>query len=280
MSNSEDLRLYIASLKENTNTETAMIYTKSEIREAKKRIAHELKQINKYLPVQESNWLPWHMVLSSLKALEWVLKPLKTHIIDNDDYALAVEINKMITPVWYDYCKNAKDDVSLQHQLAYEVQDIIKDLRDWIGEYEAEHPELGRPIAPAITVPEENDVIRKPHYIVNKEVLNVLPVIYAFLVKESVINGDIFYFFRRHCQNVLRHNHDICQFACFQCPQITFSVHRISRAVRVSDQAFSDSKLLRWIPAAFRQPVVMQPRHCSADLGERIHSHDRTVCSV
>ena len=191
MSNSEDLRLYIASLKENTNTETAMIYTKSEIREAKKRIAHELKQINNYLPVQESNWLPWHMVLSSLKALEWVLKPLKTHIIDNDDYALAVEINKMITPVWYDYCKNAKDDVSLQHQLAYEVQDIIKDLRDWIGEYEAEHPELGRPIAPAITVPEENDVIRKPHYIVNKEVLNVLPVIYAFLVKESVINGDI-----------------------------------------------------------------------------------------
>ena len=182
MSNSEDLRVYIASLKENTNTGTAMIYTKSEIREAKKRITHELKRIKEYLPVQESNWLPWHMVLSSIQALNYVLKPLKTYIIDNDDYNLAVEINKMITPVWYDYCANAKDDASLQHQQAYEVQDIINDLRDWIGEYEAEHPKQEQPTT-ATNSTSTNKGIETADSLFDKETLKTLFV-------KGVFNDD------------------------------------------------------------------------------------------
>lgn len=43
---------------------------------------------------------------------------------------------------------------------------------------------------PSVNEPEENDGVCKPNYITNYEVFNVLPGIYAFLVKEKVIKGD------------------------------------------------------------------------------------------
>ncbi len=116
-----------------------MEYSKSVIREKKKRIEYELKRIGQYLPDIDNTWVSWHMILSALVALKSVLDPLKTHIIDNDDYSLALEINGMITPVWNDYCDCAKGDVSLKHQEAYELQDVINDLRAWIKEYETAH---------------------------------------------------------------------------------------------------------------------------------------------
>lgn len=117
-----------------------MEYSKSVIREKKKRIEYELKRIGQYLPEIDNTWVSWHMILSALVALKSVLDPLKTHIIDNDDYSLAIEINGMLTPVWNDYCDCAIGDVSLKHQEAYEFQDVIDDLRAWIKEYETAHP--------------------------------------------------------------------------------------------------------------------------------------------
>lgn len=122
-----------------------MEYTKSEIREAKKRIEHELKIIEERLPDIDKSWVPYTLILSALEALKFILDPIKTHIIDNDDYTLAVWINNKITPVWYNYCNVAKDDGTLKHQSAYDVQGIIEDLRNWIGEYEEEHPEQDAP---------------------------------------------------------------------------------------------------------------------------------------
>lgn len=50
---------------------------------------------------------------------------------------------------------------------------------------------MGHEETPTVTEPEENDGVCKPNYITDIEVFKVLPVIYAFLVEESVINGDI-----------------------------------------------------------------------------------------
>lgn len=164
-----------------------MGYSKSEIREAKKRIAHELNIIKERLPDIDKNWMASTLILRSLLTLKYVVDPLKTHIIDNDDYNLAIELNSMITPVWNEYCNSAKDDVSLKHQEAYDLKDIISDLREWIGEYETGHSQ--QPDLPTSTSSDENEESRS-NYIVKKEVLSVLPSLYAFLVKKKVINDN------------------------------------------------------------------------------------------
>ena len=117
-----------------------MEYTKSEIREQKKRIKHELKKIEDWLPYTENNWMSWVMITSALEALKRVLSPLKTHIIDNDDFNVAVDINNMLVPVWDVYFDKVNSKELEAHSATWDVYDIIKDLRDWIGEYEEEHP--------------------------------------------------------------------------------------------------------------------------------------------
>lgn len=116
-----------------------MEYTKSEIREATKRIKHELEQIEDWLPSVPNNWMGWVMITSSLEALKYVLNPLKTHIIDNDDFDIAIEINNLISPVWDDYFGRVSSKELEAHSATWEVYDLIKDLRDWIGEYEEKH---------------------------------------------------------------------------------------------------------------------------------------------
>lgn len=160
-----------------------MEYTKSEIREAKKRIKHELKIIEDRLPDIDKSWLPYTLILSASEALKFILDPLKTHIIDNDDYPFAVWINNEITPIWSKYWNIAKDDVSLQRTPAYEIQDIIEDLRDWIGEYEAEH--LQQPNTPTNSPSAKDD---GNSYITNDKILNALPDLYDCLIKNGVIS--------------------------------------------------------------------------------------------
>ena len=139
-----------------------MKYTKSELREAKNRIDDILYKLNDKLPYVRTkdgwNWMYHKLVGDNLEELNQVLAPLKTHIIDNDDYSLAVEMNDKVTPVWKDYCKRANrgefdvrqapypNDVEIEdgfltnereiHSEAIPVQATISDLRAWIKEQE------------------------------------------------------------------------------------------------------------------------------------------------
>lgn len=162
-----------------------MEYSKNEIREAKKRIAHELKIIEGRLPDIDNSWMASALILRSLVALKHVLGPIKTHIIDIDDYPLAVELNAMIAPVWNQYCNSAKDDESLKHQEAYDLQDIISDLREWLGEYEAAHPK--QPDTPTSTPSAKEDNLS---YITNDKILKALPDLYDCLVDDGVVDAN------------------------------------------------------------------------------------------
>lgn len=170
-----------------------MGYSKSEIRKAIEGIEKELNTIKNYVPGIRIvdvgiNWMNRMVVGRALGKLNEELAPLKDYIIDNDDYTLAKKLNDLITPVWSDYCTRAnKGDFDEIHKEAYPVQAIITDLRKWIGEYEAEHPK--RQDTPTNSPSGENEGSRS-NYIVNIEVLNVLPSLYAFLVKKEVINGN------------------------------------------------------------------------------------------
>ena len=157
-----------------------MEYTKSEVREAKKRIEHELKKIDDWLPSVPNNWMGWVMITSSLEALKYVLNPLKTHIIDNDDFNLAIEINNMVSPVWDDYFGRVNRKELGAHSATWEVYDIIKDLRDWIGEYEAKHPK--QPDTPtASPSAKEDDESMTQKGIIDKESLKTLFVDLFFI---------------------------------------------------------------------------------------------------
>lgn len=139
-----------------------MKYTKSELREAKNRIENILYKLSDKLPYVRTkdgwNWMYHKLVGDNLEELNQVLAPLKTHIIDNDDYSFAVEMNDKVTPVWKDYCKRANRgefdirqepypvDMDIEdgfltnerevHSEAFPVQATIRDLRAWIKEQE------------------------------------------------------------------------------------------------------------------------------------------------
>lgn len=141
-----------------------MELSKSEIWEMMKRLESKLSDINTYLPSVDKGWVSWHMILSSLIVSKGVLEPLKTHIIDNDDYKLALELDSMITPAWSNYCACLNDDGSMKHQDAYELEYIIDDLRKWIKKYEGAHPK--QPETPTfipLTGDGENEKKTKKH---------------------------------------------------------------------------------------------------------------------
>ena len=91
----------------------------------------------------------------------------------------------MIAPVWNQYCNSAKDDESLKHQEAYDLQDIISDLREWLGEYEAAHPK--QPDTPTGTPSAKEDNLS---YITNDKILKALPDLYDCLVDDGVVDAN------------------------------------------------------------------------------------------
>ena len=119
--------------------QTAKELTKSEIREKRKHIEHELYTIKEQLPSIDKNCMPSTLILRALMAIQFNLDPIRIHIINNDDYPLALEINGMIAPVWSEYCNIKNDNGSYKHQEAYELEYIINDLQNWIDEYETKH---------------------------------------------------------------------------------------------------------------------------------------------
>lgn len=81
------------------------------------------------------------MIPPALEDMNRELKPLLTHIMDNDDYTLAIKINKDITPVWNDYSDNVNSKRLEASEATWEVNTLIKRLRKWKKEYEEEHPQ-------------------------------------------------------------------------------------------------------------------------------------------
>ena len=78
------------------------------------------------------------------------LYPIKSYVIDNDDYSLATEIFDKVSSVLDEYFSFTADSNQYRDAAARLVQDIIKDLHDWMGEYEAEHPEQKQPTPSAV----------------------------------------------------------------------------------------------------------------------------------
>lgn len=115
--------------------------TKSEIIEARERLEKALETIKKWLPCVDSNLMVYVMIPPALEDMNRELKPLLTHIMDNDDYNLAIKINKDITPVWNDYSDNVNSKRLEASEATWEVNTLIKRLRKWKKEYEEEHPQ-------------------------------------------------------------------------------------------------------------------------------------------
>lgn len=137
-----------------------MQYTKSELRKAKSRIKEILHKLSDKLPYVRTkdgwNWMYHKLVGDNLEELNQELVPVNTHIMDNDDYSCAVEINDMVAPVWKEYCKRANrgefdvrqdpypDDMDIEdgfltntrevHSEAFPVQATINELQTWIKE--------------------------------------------------------------------------------------------------------------------------------------------------
>ena len=105
--------------------------TKSEIREARERLEKALETIKKWLPCVDSNLMVYVMIPPALEDMNRELKPLLTHIMDNDDYNLAIKINKDITPVWNDYSDNVNSKRLEASEATWEVNTLIKRLRKW-----------------------------------------------------------------------------------------------------------------------------------------------------
>ena len=125
------------------------------------------------------------MIPPALEDMNRELKPLLTHIMDNDDYNLAIKINKDITPVWNDYSDNVNSKRLEASKATWEVNTLIKRLRKWKKEYEEEHPQ--QPDTPTESPSAKEDSIS---YITNDKILKALPDLYDCLVDDGVVNGN------------------------------------------------------------------------------------------
>lgn len=120
--------------------------TKSEIWEAKKLIKSGVEDIMEHLQ-RKTNWASRAVILRAFEGIKRTISPIITHIIDNDDYTTAVEINSIITPVFDGYFGNEpseadfdrepeKNILRAENRSAYDFRDLVMDLRNWISEYE------------------------------------------------------------------------------------------------------------------------------------------------
>lgn len=120
--------------------------TKSEIWEAKKLIKSGVEDIMEHLQ-RKTNWASRAVILRAFEGIKRTISPIITHIIDNDDYTTAVEINSIITPVIDGYFGNEpseadfdrepeKNILRAENRSAYDFRDLVMDLRNWISEYE------------------------------------------------------------------------------------------------------------------------------------------------
>lgn len=159
--------------------------TKSEIIEARERLEKALETIKKWLPCVDSNLMVYVMIPPALEDMNRELKPLLTHIMDNDDYNLAIKINKDITPVWNDYSDNVNSKRLEASEATWEVNTLIKRLRKWKKEYEEEHPQ--QPDTPTANPSAKDD---GNSYITNDKILKALPDLYDCLVDDGVVDGN------------------------------------------------------------------------------------------
>lgn len=159
--------------------------TKSEIIEARERLEKALETIKKWLPCVDSNLMVYVMIPPALEDMNRELKPLLTHIMDNDDYNLAIKINKDITPVWNDYSDNVNSKRLEASEATWEVNTLIKRLRKWKKEYEEEHPQ--QPDTPTANPSAKDD---GNSYITNDKILKALPDLYDCLVDDGAVSKD------------------------------------------------------------------------------------------
>lgn len=177
--------------------------TKSEIWEAKKLIKSGVEDIMEHLQ-RKTNWASRAVILRAFEGIKRTISPIITHIIDNDDYTTAVEINSIITPVFDGYFGNEpseadfdrepeKNILRAENRSAYDFRDLVMDLRNWISEYEKQpheptpQPEAGKT---ASALPNQ-----AKNFVKNDETKTILSAWYDFLKEECVIPQTI----TEHC---------------------------------------------------------------------------------
>ena len=133
-----------------------MEYTKNGIRETKKRIIQSLDLINKNLPGKGNERIFSYMVDCGLDDLIFNLNLIQPYIVNADAYTLAVDMVNKIEPVLNDYFSCT--DGEIRNPSAHEVRAVVNDLKEWMDEYEEEHPEQMQPASPSKTQLPQNEV--------------------------------------------------------------------------------------------------------------------------
>lgn len=173
-----------------------MEYSKSEIRELKNLIEEDINKLEHYttlyIPDPETGLADLCIADFAVTELDAHLKCMKKHIIDTDNYGLAVEIEGKVTPVWGKYVEKVTNEDEIQrlrtmpgHLHFSSIRETMLDWLNWLDEYEAEHPQQPTP-----TESPSGDNKRKTATIKNYKILKALPDLYNCLVDEKVIDGN------------------------------------------------------------------------------------------
>jgi len=178
-----------------------MRYTNSEVREILKRVKYNVNTMSEQMPKAGSNWMSHLLVRRALESLKIVIGEFKPHIIDNYDLNRAVTLNDIITPVWSEYWSKVEQKEFEVHEVAWEVRDIIDDLREWIKEEKQRRAEaLDYAIRKAFKEAEESGIEveiegeekeekKEPKEIIDTEKLQSL-FLDSFMNKDLVISGS------------------------------------------------------------------------------------------
>ena len=172
-----------------------MEYTKSEIRELKKLIDEDILKLEHYtklyIPDPLTGLADLCIADLAVTELDAHLKCMKNHIVDTDNYDLAVEIEGKVTPVWGKYVEKVTSEDEIQrlgtmpgHLHFSSIRDTMLDWLDWLDEYEAKHPKQDTPTESPSA---KEDSIS---YITNDKILKALPDLYDCLVDDGVIDEN------------------------------------------------------------------------------------------
>ena len=164
-----------------------MEYTKNMIREAKKRVIQSLDLINKNLPGKGDEIIYPYLVDCGIDDLSFNLNIIQPYIVNEDAYTLAVDMINKVEPVLDDYFSCTEGEI--RNLSAHEARSVIKDLKEWMHEYEAEHPELVQPDSPTETPSPQNVVPTNPAaFTPSSDALDgLLSNMQASMVKEEII---------------------------------------------------------------------------------------------
>ena len=167
-----------------------MQYTKSEIRKVKNTLHEQLAVIKRYTQLQIPNAQIGIAEIchaeNAVRIISGALQVLRDYVIDENDHQYGCDLELEVRNTFDLFLEKAHGEKERLNgaipgeMYLNDISETMVDLIDWLDETE-EKPQ---------DTPTISREAGKPKYIINDNVLNVLPKLYVFLVNEKVINGD------------------------------------------------------------------------------------------